>query len=46
MTPMRRKSLSPWPAYAAALTALLLVFSLYLRPEFMVTLAQQVWTCF
>ncbi len=46
MTPMRRKPLSRWLPYAAALAALLLVFSLYLRPEFMVILAQQVWTCF
>ena len=33
-------------AYAAALVILLCVFALYLRPEFMVTLAQQVWACF
>ena len=32
--------------YAAAPFALLLVFSLYLQPDFMVTLAQQVWACF
>ncbi len=33
-------------AYALALLALLAVFSLYLQPEFMVSLAQQVWACF
>ena len=32
--------------YTLALLALLAVFSLYLRPEFMVSLAQQVWACF
>ncbi len=29
-----------------ALLVLLVVFSLYLRPEFMVMLAQQAWACF
>ena len=43
---MRSKTLTHWIAYAAALAALALVFSLYLQPEFMVTLAQQVWACF
>jgi len=34
-------------AYAvAAAAALLGVFALYLQPDFMVTLAQQVWACF
>ncbi len=33
-------------AYAAVVAALLAVFALYLQPEFMVTLAQQVWACF
>ena len=33
-------------AYGAALLVLLGVFALYLQPEFMVTLAQQVWACF
>lgn len=32
--------------YCVALAALLAVFALYLRPDFMVTLAQQVWACF
>jgi len=44
--PMRRSDLSRWCAYALALAALLLVFGLYLQPEFMVTLANQVWACF
>lgn len=43
---MSRKSLLTWLAYLAALAALALVFALYLQPDFMVTLAQQVWACF
>ncbi len=33
-------------AYSAAVLACMLVFMLYIRPEFMVTLAGQVWACF
>ena len=33
-------------AYAAAVLACLAVFMLYTQPEFMVTLANQVWACF
>lgn len=33
-------------AWVLALAVLLGVFSLYLRPDFMVQLAQQVWACF
>ena len=43
---MRRATLPRILAYALALVVLLAVFSLYLRPEFMVSLAQQVWLCF
>ena len=32
--------------YALALCVLLGVFTLYLRPDFLVTLANQVWACF
>lgn len=32
--------------YLGAVAALLAVFALYVQPEFMVTLAQQVWACF
>lgn len=32
-----------WAAIAAVLAA---VFALYLQPDFMVTLANQVWACF
>ena len=32
--------------YAGAGVALLAVFALYTRPDFLVTLANQVWACF
>ncbi len=32
--------------YAASLALLLVVFSLYTRPDFLLTLANQVWGCF
>lgn len=32
--------------FSSALLALLAVFSLYLRPSFLVTLADQLWACF
>ena len=31
---------------AVALAALLAVFALYTRPDFLVTLADQIWACF
>ncbi len=33
-------------AFAVALAALLAVFALYTRPDFLVTLADQLWACF
>lgn len=33
-------------AYAGAVLACLGVFALYTRPDFLVTLANQVWACF
>jgi hypothetical protein len=33
-------------AYSAAVLACVCVFLLYIQPEFMVTLAGQVWACF
>jgi hypothetical protein len=33
-------------AYSAAVLACLAVFALYTRPDFLVTLANQVWACF
>ena len=41
-TPRTRKL----TAYMAAVVVLLMVFSLYLRPDFLVTLAGQLWACF
>ncbi len=41
-TPRARKLM----ATAAAVAVLLGVFSLYLRPDFLVTLAGQIWACF
>lgn len=46
MSPKPPVSLRRWAAYAAALATLMAVFSLYLRPEFMVSLADQLWACF
>jgi hypothetical protein len=33
-------------AYATAIAALLGVFALYTRPEFLMNLADQLWSCF
>ena len=33
-------------AYAGALAVLLAVFAAYTRPDFLVTLADQLWSCF
>jgi hypothetical protein len=33
-------------AYAAALAVLLAVFALYTRPDLMVTISEQIWSCF
>ena len=40
---MSRKRVIGW---SAALAALALVFASYLRPDFVVDLANQVWACF
>lgn len=42
----RLHSWQKWLAYAGALLALLAVFALYTRPDFLVTLADQIWACF
>ena len=42
MAARRRKLL----AYAASLAALLAVFALYTRPDFLVMLSNQIWACF
>ncbi len=41
-----KKRAHQWLAWAAALALLLAVFALYTRPDFLVTLADQVWACF
>ena len=35
-----------WLAYSAATAVLLGVFAMYTRPDFLVTLADQIWACF
>jgi len=35
-----------WMAFAAMLLVLLAVFALYLQPDFMLSLADQIWACF
>ena len=35
-----------WVAYPVAGLACALVFALYLRPDMMVTLTEQLWACF
>jgi len=42
MTPRLRKLL----AWGATLLVLLAVFALYTRPDFLKTLADQLWACF
>jgi hypothetical protein len=46
MSPKQAHRLASALAYGAALVVLLGVFATYLQPDFMVTLANQVWTCF
>ncbi len=42
----RQRPWQKWLAYAGTLLALLAVFALYTRPDFLVTLADQLWACF
>jgi hypothetical protein len=35
-----------WAGYAAVALACAMVFALYVRPDMMVTLADQLWACF
>lgn len=35
-----------WMTFAAVLAVLLAVFALYLQPDFMLSLADQIWACF
>lgn len=43
---MKLLALPRWLAYVGAAAALATVFAMYLQPDFMVLLAQQVWACF
>lgn len=43
---MKLPSSSRWAWRTAALTALVLVFAAYLRPDMLFTLATAVWSCF
>ena len=40
------KRWSVWAGQLLALAVLLLVFSLYTRPDFLLTMADQLWSCF
>jgi hypothetical protein len=33
-------------AYGGAVIVLLAVFTLYMRPDFLVSMSNQIWTCF
>ena len=46
MSPTKRLWLMRLAAYATALAVLLAVFAAYTRPDFLVTLADQLWSCF
>ena len=41
-----RAAYKRWLIYAAALLVLLGVFAMYVQPDFMRTLADQIWACF
>ena len=43
---LRQRRALVWFLRAAAVAATLAVFALYTRPEFMVMLADQMWSCF
>ena len=44
--PLVQRRMLAWAARAVAVLATLAVFALYTRPEFMVMLADQLWSCF
>ena len=41
-----KKTVRQFLAWGAALLVLLAVFALYTRPDFLLTLADQLWSCF
>ena len=46
MNALHRRRVVSALGYGAALVVLLVVFAAYLQPDFLVTLANQVWACF
>jgi hypothetical protein len=46
MRPAPRQKIIRVLAYAGALGVLLVIFAAYTRPEFLVTLADQLWSCY
>lgn len=40
------KQRQKWLIYGGAVMVLLAVFALYTRPDFLVTLSNQIWACF
>jgi len=40
------KTWTRWLAYGTAVLVLLAVFSFYTRPDFLLTLANEIWACF
>jgi hypothetical protein len=43
---MAMRRASRWLIHLAAAIVLIAVFLMYLRPDFIVTLSNQVWSCF
>ncbi|MGJ7611063.1 MULTISPECIES: hypothetical protein [unclassified Variovorax] len=46
MTPRLRRHITNAGCLAAALVVLGGVFAMYVHPDFLVTLADQIWSCF
>lgn len=46
MTPRQRQFLRQGLTWGVVLLVLLAVFALYSRPDFLMTLADQLWACF
>jgi hypothetical protein len=45
-SPVRNRILKKVGLHALALAALVVVFAAYLRPDFLVSMADQLWSCF
>jgi hypothetical protein len=44
--PQTRTARWRWVSYALAALVLALVFAMYVQPDMMVTVSQQLWACF